>query len=104
LRSTRNLEGQVTVLMSLSDRVAELHPQALGSLIIVYDSQGYGGGILTRLHTGNGQYRKPLIRIPLSTCSSTGVTSGSFYSSTASNLGLVDMLFGNLVFIEAIDC
>jgi hypothetical protein len=35
-----------------SDRVAQLYPQALGSLFIAsYDSQGYGGGIITSLHT-----------------------------------------------------
>jgi hypothetical protein len=34
--------------------VAQLYPRALGSLFIAsYDSRGYGGGILTRLHTGN---------------------------------------------------
>jgi hypothetical protein len=34
--------------------VAQLHPRALGSLFIAsYDSQGCGGGILTRLHTGS---------------------------------------------------
>jgi hypothetical protein len=33
--------------------VAQLYPRALGSLFITsYDSQGYGGGILIRLHTG----------------------------------------------------
>jgi hypothetical protein len=33
--------------------VAQLYPQALGSLFVAsYDSQDYGGGILTRLHTG----------------------------------------------------
>jgi hypothetical protein len=33
--------------------VAQLYPRALGSLFVAsYDSQGYGGGILTRLHTG----------------------------------------------------
>jgi hypothetical protein len=32
--------------------VAHLWPQALGFLFIAsYDSQGYGGGILTPLHT-----------------------------------------------------
>jgi hypothetical protein len=32
---------------------SSLHPQALGSLFAAsYDSQGYGGGILTRLHVG----------------------------------------------------
>jgi hypothetical protein len=42
--------------MSPSDRVAQLYvyPQATGSLFFAfYDSQGYGGGILTPLHTGN---------------------------------------------------
>jgi hypothetical protein len=35
------------------DRVAQLYPQAPGSLFVAfYDSQGYGGGILIRLHTG----------------------------------------------------
>jgi hypothetical protein len=37
--------------------VAQLYPRALGSLFIAsYDSQGYGGGILTRLHTGPKQW------------------------------------------------
>jgi hypothetical protein len=37
--------------MSPSERVAQLYPQAPGSLSIAfYDSQGYGGGILTLLH------------------------------------------------------
>jgi hypothetical protein len=36
------------------NRVAELYPRALGSLSIAsYDSQGYGGDILTRFHWGN---------------------------------------------------
>jgi hypothetical protein len=34
--------------------VTQLYPRALGSLFVAtYDSQGYGGGILTRLHTGD---------------------------------------------------
>jgi hypothetical protein len=32
--------------------MAQLYPQAPGSLFMAYDSQGYGGGILTRHHTG----------------------------------------------------
>jgi hypothetical protein len=37
-----------------SDRVAQLYPQAPGSLFVAfYGSRGYGGGILTRLRTGN---------------------------------------------------
>jgi hypothetical protein len=40
--------------MSHSDRVAQLYPQAPGLLFIAfYNSQGYGGGVLTRLHAGN---------------------------------------------------
>jgi hypothetical protein len=51
LYATPNLEDQVPVLMSHSYRMAQLYSQALGSLYIaIYDSQGYGGGILTRLH------------------------------------------------------
>jgi hypothetical protein len=39
--------------------VARFYPQALGSLFIPsYDSQGYGGGIRTRLHT-NPRYIIP---------------------------------------------
>jgi hypothetical protein len=56
LLSTPNLEDQVPVFMSPSDRVARLYPQAPGSLFIAfYDSQDYSGGdggIVTRLHTG----------------------------------------------------
>jgi hypothetical protein len=48
-----NLEGQVSVFISTGNRVAQLYTRALGSLFVAsYDSQGYGGGILTRLHTG----------------------------------------------------
>jgi hypothetical protein len=33
--------------------MAQLHPLALGSLFVAsYDSQGYGGGIVTRLYPG----------------------------------------------------
>jgi hypothetical protein len=45
--------GQVPVFISLRNGVAQLHLQALGSLLIAsYDSQGNGGGIQPRLHTG----------------------------------------------------
>jgi hypothetical protein len=48
-----NLEGQVPVFISPRDKVAQLYPQALGSLFFTsYDSQGYGGGIRPSLHTG----------------------------------------------------
>jgi hypothetical protein len=36
------------------NRAAQLYPQALGSFFVTsYDSQGYGGGIRPRLHTGS---------------------------------------------------
>jgi hypothetical protein len=45
--------AQVPVFISPRNRVAQLYPQALGSHFIAsYDSQGYGGGIRTRLHAG----------------------------------------------------
>jgi hypothetical protein len=44
LRQTTNLEGHLSVSMSPSDRVAQLYPQAPGSLFVAfYDSQGYAG-------------------------------------------------------------
>jgi hypothetical protein len=53
IRYFPNLEGQVPVFISPRNRVAQLYPQALGSLLVTsYDSQGYGGGIRTRLHAG----------------------------------------------------
>jgi hypothetical protein len=46
-----NLEGQVPVFISPRNKVAQLYPRALGSIVVVsYDSQGYGRGILTRLY------------------------------------------------------
>jgi hypothetical protein len=48
-----NLKCQVPIFISHTNRVAQLYPQALGSLFVAsYDSQGYGGGIGTRLHAG----------------------------------------------------
>jgi hypothetical protein len=52
LCQTPNLEDRVPLCMSPIDRVAQLYPQAHGSLFVAfYDSRGYGGGILTLLHT-----------------------------------------------------
>jgi hypothetical protein len=54
LRPTPNLEYQVLVFTSASDSLAQLYLIAPGSFIVVfYVQQGYGGSILTRLHTGN---------------------------------------------------
>jgi hypothetical protein len=51
IRDSPNLEDHVPVFICLRNRVAQLYPQALGPLFVAsYDSQGYGGGIRTRLH------------------------------------------------------
>jgi hypothetical protein len=52
LRPTPNLEKQVPVLMSPSDRVASYTPGTGSFTVVFYDSQDYGGGIITGLHTG----------------------------------------------------
>jgi hypothetical protein len=53
IRDSPNLESQVPVFTSPRNRVAQLYPQALGSLCVAFFvSQGYGGGIRTRLHSG----------------------------------------------------
>jgi hypothetical protein len=52
IRDFSNLEDQVPVFISPRNRVAQLHPQALGSLFVAsYDSQGYDWGIRYRHHT-----------------------------------------------------
>jgi hypothetical protein len=44
---------QVPVFISTRNMVAQLYLRALGTLFVAsYDSQGYGGVILTRLYTG----------------------------------------------------
>jgi hypothetical protein len=54
IRDSPNLEVQVRVFISPRNRVAQLYPQALGSPFVAsYVSQGYGGGIRTRLHAGS---------------------------------------------------
>jgi hypothetical protein len=51
-----NLEGHFPVFISPRKWVAQLYPQALSSLFVSsYDSQGYGGGIRTRLHSNWSQ-------------------------------------------------
>jgi hypothetical protein len=51
LRDSPNLEGQVSIFVSLRKRMGQLYPESLGSLFVAsYDSQGYGVGIRTRLH------------------------------------------------------
>jgi hypothetical protein len=54
IRGSHNLEGHVPVFISPRNRMAQLYPQALGSLFVApYDSQGYGGGIRNHLHTSS---------------------------------------------------
>jgi lipopolysaccharide assembly outer membrane protein LptD (OstA) len=54
IQYSHNLEILVPVFISPKKRVAQLYPQALGSLFDAsYDSQSYGGGIRTRLYAGN---------------------------------------------------
>jgi hypothetical protein len=47
------------------DRGAQLYPQVPGShFAALYESQGYGGGILTRLHPGNcGHYTSDMKQV-----------------------------------------
>jgi hypothetical protein len=53
IRDSPKLVGQVPVFISPRNKVAQLYTQALDSLFVAsYDSQGYSGGIRTRLHTG----------------------------------------------------
>jgi hypothetical protein len=57
LASNPTLEGQIPVFMPSYDRVAQLYPQAPGSLFVVfYDSQGYSGDILTCFHIEKEAY------------------------------------------------
>jgi hypothetical protein len=52
-----NLEVQVLVFIFPRNRMAQIYPRALGFLSVAsYYSQGYGGGILSRLHTGNNAF------------------------------------------------
>jgi hypothetical protein len=61
IRDSTNLKVQVPLFISPRNRVAQLYPQALGSLFVAsYDSQGYGGGIQTRLHTG---FSRALVKV-----------------------------------------
>jgi hypothetical protein len=56
-----NLECHVPVFISPRNRVAQLHPQALGFLFVAsYDLQGYDGSIRTRLHAGINQQLRVL--------------------------------------------
>jgi hypothetical protein len=50
--NSSNLEGHVPIFVSPRNRMMQLYSRALGSIYIAsYGSQGYGGDILTRLHS-----------------------------------------------------
>jgi hypothetical protein len=60
-----NLEGEAPIFISSRNMVARLYPQALGSFFVAsYDSQGYGGGIRSRLRAGATTTERA--RLPLS--------------------------------------
>jgi hypothetical protein len=62
VRDSLNLEGHVTVFTAPRNRVAQLHPQTLGSLFVAsYESQGNGGGFRTSLLCYNAI-------VPVETC------------------------------------
>jgi hypothetical protein len=46
------LEGRVPLFISLRNRVTQVYTQAICSLFVASDSQGYGGGSRTRHHAG----------------------------------------------------
>jgi hypothetical protein len=46
-------KSQVPVFISHRNRLAQLYPQALGSLFVAsYNAQGYSGGVRPHIHTG----------------------------------------------------
>jgi hypothetical protein len=54
IRDSPNLKDHVPVFISPRNRVAQLYPQALGSLLFAsYDSHCCGGGIWQSLHAGS---------------------------------------------------
>jgi hypothetical protein len=85
--TTLNLEGQVPVFISPRNRVDQIEPQALGSLLVAsYDPQCYGGGIRTRLHTGFHRHEN---------LKSSTVKCGSYLQENTP-LSLQNMYFNNL--------
>jgi hypothetical protein len=61
IRDSPNLENKIPIFISPRIRVAQLYPQALGSLLVAsYDSQGYGGIIRPLLLL----FRFSLVQIP----------------------------------------
>jgi hypothetical protein len=64
------LEGQVPVFIPPKKRVAQLYTQVPGSLLVAsYTSQGYGGGIRTRVeNTVSNSYIVACVSVAAGTC------------------------------------
>jgi hypothetical protein len=72
IQHSPNMEGQVPVFISPRNRVAQSFSRALGSLFVASDdSQGYGGGIPTRLHTDSPWTTSPRYIAPARTAQKT---------------------------------
>jgi hypothetical protein len=57
---TLDLEGKVPVVKSPNEKLAQLYPQAWGSVFFAsYDSQGYIEAILAFLYTGRNMSNCP---------------------------------------------
>jgi hypothetical protein len=92
IRDSPNLESQVPVFISPRNRVAQLYPQALGSLCVAsYVSLGYGGGIQPCLHTGFlcftdcSSFRSPVYSLGADRIQSTASNSSSIVACFCSN-------------------
>jgi hypothetical protein len=61
-----NLEGQVPVIMSQQEECDPVISPGTGfPLVSSYDSQGYGGGVLTCLHTVLAYVKKFIVKVTL---------------------------------------
>jgi hypothetical protein len=68
------LGDQIPLFISSRNRVVQLYPLVLCFLYVaIYDSQGYGGGILTRFHTNHYiDFGKPLTCVCVCVCQNGG--------------------------------
>jgi hypothetical protein len=62
----RELEDQVPIFISPRNILAQLYPQAWGSIFVAsYNLRGYDGGIQSHLHTGNSHLVRGRARVTL---------------------------------------
>jgi hypothetical protein len=93
IRDSPNLECQVLIFISPGNRLAQLNPQVLDSLFVAsYDSQGYGGGIRTRLQEGSWLSLTGLLKI-----SQHGLHRKHCSSVSVSNFCCANMLVSQVV-------